>query len=666
MSAPRYDLSEDEDDDLFGDNPGSDGDDNDDTMRPPSLSRSNRRPPHSSLSGSMGVLYSKRAHPLGALPKHPSLSPDLIAALTHDELYHNQQYQKTHQKVAKLEHTVSEMGIALSTPPVMNDTSLTPSDLFSHVLSGTVGDPPLPPPSAGLVLQPLICPQYLPQSVLWTSEDAKNDPLVGIKANNKSRPPMDWAIHLPNGTGISKSQWLSIHASTWAILRSNLKRLHSTDPHAIDQPRKKRYFKLFFIKEWNAAVAELEAAAPLLTLCANHWKADATLGAVLRDKPLPSQPPSPHSLPPQQSRPSSELSSALASSGPQTQKMTEGSKSKRPHARSPMQWPNKKAKHDGQKGKETSRTGTGHYRASFCFQLNRYAPSGHQKKPTHFRIDVITNDFSTVPDSADLLRAMHNATDCETRKPSNDVAALLDQLDSADPDAPDVDNDDSNENWGHVQFTVGGLTIWSALVDWESVGSTSTAFKLIAATVRTCKVARVLCTARGQSSTTYLADNYLELLFEQLQRCWKDTQSSSASPLTPTAAASGSSDAKPPPSKSKPAPKPKPAPKSKPKAAPSKPKAAPSKSQAGPSNSSGTAPAAPTEPSPTKPSGAKAGPSKTKAGPSKSAKRTEPAATNSPTKPAPKRATRSRAAKAHCSAPMDQDESTSPEASSEG
>ncbi|KAH9167138.1 hypothetical protein EDB89DRAFT_2075192 [Lactarius sanguifluus] len=139
MSAPHYDLSEDEDDDLFGDNPGS-------------------------LSGSMGVLYSKRAHPSGALPKHPSISPDLIAALTHDELYHNQQYQKTHQKVAKLEHMVSEMvceiielqrtckRIALSTPPVMNDTSLTLSDSFSHVLSGTVGDPPLSPPSAGLVL----------------------------------------------------------------------------------------------------------------------------------------------------------------------------------------------------------------------------------------------------------------------------------------------------------------------------------------------------------------------------------------------------------------------------------------------------------------------------------------------------------------------------------
>ncbi|KAH8978792.1 hypothetical protein EDB83DRAFT_2537454 [Lactarius deliciosus] len=251
---------------------------------------------------------------------------------------------------------------------------------------------------------------------------------------------------------------------------------------------------------------------------------------------------------------------------------------------------------------------------------------------------------------------------------ASNLIALLDRLDSADPDAPDVNNDDSNENWGHAQFTGGGLTIRSALMDWESVGSTSTAFKLIAATVRTCKVARALCTARGRSSTTYLADNYLELLFEQLQRCWKDAQSSSTSPLALAAAASGLSDAEPAPSKPKPAPKSKPAPK--PKAAPSKPKAVHSKPKAAPSNSSGTAPAAPAKPSSTKPSGAKAGPSKlsgTKASPSKSAKRTEPAATkSSPTKPAPKRATLSRAAKAHRGALMDQDKSTSPEASSEG
>ncbi|KAH9165379.1 hypothetical protein EDB89DRAFT_2076861 [Lactarius sanguifluus] len=245
-----------------------------------------------------------------------------------------------------------------------------------------------------------------------------------------------------------------------------------------------------------------------------------------------------------------------------------------------MQWPNKKAKHDGQKGKETARTGTGVSgglpQANFKDIIVRPSASN--------LIDVITNDFLTVSDAADLLRAMHDATDCETCKPSND----------------DLQGGQ-------------GVVYHKRAVLYDVPGQ---------------QLSRTIVRAAP-------------MLLE------------------------GRIDTKHPPSKSKPTPKPKPAP-SKPKATPSKPKAAPSKSQAGPSNSSGTAPAVPAEPSPTKPSGAKAGLSKTKAGPSKSAKCTKPAATNSPTKPAPKQATRSHMAKAHRSAPMDQDDSTSLEASSEG
>jgi hypothetical protein len=123
---------------------------------------------------------------------------------------------------------------------------------------------------------------------------------------------------------------------------------------------------------------------------------------------------------------------------------------------------------------------------------------------------------------------MDRATNIKAREPSGDVMALLDRLKSDDPDSPDVDEDNSNENWGHASFTAGGLTIRSALVDWEAVGSTSTAFKLIAAAVRVCKVARALCAARGRSPTAYLADNYLELLLEQLQSCWEGAQVSTS------------------------------------------------------------------------------------------------------------------------------------------
>ena len=145
-----------------------------------------------------------------------------------------------------------------------------------------------------------------------------------------------------------------------------------------------------------------------------------------------------------------------------------------------------------------------------------------------FTIDIMSNDFPTLSGAVVVLRAMDRATGLEAREPSEDVNVLLNRLNLADPDAPDVDEDDSNENWGHAQFTAGGLTIRSALVDWQAVGSTSTAFKLIAAAIRTCKVARALCAARGRTTTAYLADNYLEQLFEWLEYCWKDAQASSA------------------------------------------------------------------------------------------------------------------------------------------
>ena len=118
---------------------------------------------------------------------------------------------------------------------------------------------------------------------------------------------------------------------------------------------------------------------------------------------------------------------------------------------------------------------------------------------------------------------MDKVTDIETRKPSKDVVVLLDRLDSVDPNSKDVDEDNTNENWGHVQFT-GGLTICSALVDWEAVGNTSTAFKLIAVAARTCKVARALCAVKGQSPRAYLADKYFNLLLVQLQHCWEGAQ----------------------------------------------------------------------------------------------------------------------------------------------
>jgi hypothetical protein len=68
------------------------------------------------------------------------------------------------------------------------------------------------------------------------------------------------------------------------------------------------------------------------------------------------------------------------------------------------------------------------------------------------------------------------------------------------------------------------MRIASVLIDWQAVGSTSVAFRLIAAAVKTCRVARHLCFKKLIDCSSFLSDNYLELLVEQLWNLVKDIE----------------------------------------------------------------------------------------------------------------------------------------------
>ncbi|KAH9177465.1 hypothetical protein EDB89DRAFT_2064450 [Lactarius sanguifluus] len=607
-------------------------DDDDDFMDPlsdddidPALPRPTQhtRPPASSLSGASRLsAFSSRLSQVPSRPAEPAsslkpsgISPDGIARLTYNEHLRNEEALKG--RIRQLEHSVSVLvhenlelrrlgnphGVTANLPlsgPFSSDISLGSSDSLSHGCSGGVGRAPTPAPTAGPTSCPLSRPARLPPSVLWTFEDCKNDPLVGMTKSNSSRPAVHKALRHEDGTGITISQWKTIRASARAIASSALACLFSRDPRA-SGPRGKKYFKDFFLDEWNAAISELEAAVPILALCPDDWKADRTLGKALSHltphppspstsrpfhSPAPQQPrlpsepvPAPdvsrpqtqktsvgsksHSLAPQQPpRLSPEPALAPGTSGPHALKTSVGSKSKRARDPSPPQRPSKRAKSGEGKGKGKGKETPGAEAdasydqpppspPAFLRMARAEAPlQPRARLRTGFKnivvrpsapnlIEIITNEFPTILGAADLLQAMQKATNVEAHEPSNDVAVLLDRLEGADPDSMDDDDDNSNESWGHAQFTAGGLTIRSALVDWEAVGGLSTALKLIAAAVRTCKVARALCTARGRSATAYLADSYLGLLFERLQHCWEDAQSSCASPLTAAAKSSG-------------------------------------------------------------------------------------------------------------------------------
>ncbi len=252
------------------------------------------------------------------LSQPSGLPIDTIARLTHDELKHNPEFMRCLGMVNLLQELLN---LRQKDAPICESPSFTPYFslrslclfFFFFFLASTAvnssGCSSLRPsesasqvsgvkPSLSLPFpRPLIRPACFPQSVLWTAEDCKNDPDARVTAANMSRFPMRRAIRHEDGTMITESQWKSIRQSAMLVARTHLESLTSTAPLSADQPRKKKYYKRFFPKEWDRALRELEGLAPLLSLCVGDWKADQTLGTVLQDEFDHSASPS-HSVPP--------------------------------------------------------------------------------------------------------------------------------------------------------------------------------------------------------------------------------------------------------------------------------------------------------------------------------------------------------------------------------
>jgi hypothetical protein len=114
-----------------------------------------------------------------------------------------------------------------------------------------------------------------------------------------------------------------------------------------------------------------------------------------------------------------------------------------------------------------------------------------------------------------LLKALEDETAPQPIEPSANVAAFLERIETADPNAPDISEDDTNSCWGHYQFTAANIRCSTVLTSWDEVGTT-TARKLIAAALKTCKVARLICFKHSIEPASYLSDAYLENLVELL------------------------------------------------------------------------------------------------------------------------------------------------------
>ena len=113
-----------------------------------------------------------------------------------------------------------------------------------------------------------------------------------------------------------------------------------------------------------------------------------------------------------------------------------------------------------------------------------------------------------------LLNSLEHNADSSI-KPSMPVITFLNRIESADPNSLDILEDETNGNWGHRQFTAGNMQCTTVLTSWDDIG-VITACKLVAAAVKTCRVARHICHHRDIPTDSYLSDAYLQTLVNSL------------------------------------------------------------------------------------------------------------------------------------------------------
>lgn len=124
------------------------------------------------------------------------------------------------------------------------------------------------------------------------------------------------------------------------------------------------------------------------------------------------------------------------------------------------------------------------------------------------------------PEAVSLIEALEVNPTFASGEPSVALLEFLERIETADHAAFSDDEDNTNECWGHYQFTAGILTCTSVLNSWDSIGSASYACRLVAATLTTCHVARWLCRDRT-SQPSFLSDSYLTEITSLLWSCWR-------------------------------------------------------------------------------------------------------------------------------------------------
>ncbi|KAF8268983.1 hypothetical protein EI94DRAFT_1476306, partial [Lactarius quietus] len=206
----------------------------------------------------------------------------------------------------------------------------------------------------------------------------------------------------------------------------------------------KSFVKSVFGAEYRQAILELEAEQKLLCLCTGHWKAEVMIGqAFLRRSDTEAK------VATQRDRTTFPTSNFLPD--PKDFLFTE------PLFAAPNQqvWevpPMKPAK-------RTLETTPG----------PKSSTASQVPKP------ILTSKFPDLTDAPNFLQSMNVQPSFKQGETSENVTALLERVQLADPASPDIDEDNMGQSWGHYQFTAGSISPSSSLTTWQDVGSIATA-----------------------------------------------------------------------------------------------------------------------------------------------------------------------------------------------
>ncbi|KAH9008186.1 hypothetical protein EDB83DRAFT_2323319 [Lactarius deliciosus] len=399
---------------------------------------------------------------------------------------------------------------------------------------------------------PPLRPDFLPTTVLWDFDDCYTDKTLGdiLTDDNKCRPRLSLAIRRPDGSKISNFELSNMRRSAELIVQRLIKFINS-DPRSAGagglKTRPKTFIKKYFMAEHYQAVLDLEAEQKLLRLCSAHWKADAFITKVFLERNKEKVRAATNSAPatsPQLSQ-SPEPPTAFI---PQIREVAPMKATKRalelsPGPKSPSASHAQKRNKDnavpaisGQKtvgsgpSNQNQRPAARKITPTFLSRTKAIcaepAPTSHHSLhvdpsvefPADSLIVALTSEFPSLTNGPRLLNSMNAQLSFKEGEPSEQVATLLERVQSAVPSSPDIDEDNTYESWGHYQFTAGGISPASSLTSWERVGSVATAFKLVAAAIKTCREARSMCPNAGTSG--FISDVYLEKILECLESCW--------------------------------------------------------------------------------------------------------------------------------------------------